>query len=189
MQCKKRRTTTINYQQSPLMENHPSQLWDNCLSIIHDNISQQMFDTWFKCINLCSFEDHKLTLGVPSAFVYEYVEEHFLDLLRKTITKVFAKYLKTHKTQSTPKSNHQTKPAFNPYTIHVQQTPVQNPSGRLWPTTSTHSSILTTTSRTLSKVPATNSYEASERPLAEPPHAPSTRCSSTATLVWEKRTW
>ena len=73
------------------MENHPSQLWDNCLSIIHDNISQQLFDTWFKCINLCSFEDHKLTLGVPSAFVYEYVEEHFLDLLRKTITKVFGK--------------------------------------------------------------------------------------------------
>ena len=50
-----------------------------------------MFDTWFKCINLCSFEDHKLTLGVPSAFVYEFVEEHFLDLLRKTITKVFGK--------------------------------------------------------------------------------------------------
>ena len=73
------------------MENHPSQLWDNCLSIIHDNISQQQFDTWFKCINLCSFEDHKLTLGVPSAFVYEFVEEHFLDLLRKTITKVFGK--------------------------------------------------------------------------------------------------
>ena len=73
------------------MENNPSHLWEKCLSIIHDNISQQQFDTWFKCINLCTFKDHKLTLIVPSPFVYEFVEEHYLDLLRKTITKVFGK--------------------------------------------------------------------------------------------------
>lgn len=73
------------------MNTSPSQQWEHCLSIIKDNISQQQFDTWFQYINLCDYEDHKLTLGVPSEFVYEYVEEHYLDLLRKTITRVFGK--------------------------------------------------------------------------------------------------
>lgn len=71
------------------MGNNPNELWRRCLEIIHDNISQQQFDTWFAYINLKSFADKKLVLSVPSQFVYEFVEEHFLDLLKKTITKVF----------------------------------------------------------------------------------------------------
>lgn len=71
------------------MGNNPNELWRRCLEIIHDNITQQQFDTWFAYINLKSFADKKLVLSVPSQFVYEFVEEHFLDLLKKTITKVF----------------------------------------------------------------------------------------------------
>ena len=71
------------------MGNNPNELWRRCLEIIHDNITQQQFDTWFAYINLKSFADKRLVLSVPSQFVYEFVEEHFLDLLKKTITKVF----------------------------------------------------------------------------------------------------
>lgn len=70
------------------MEN-PAARWNECLNIIRDNITQQQFDTWFGCMSFNSFEENTLKLNVPGAFVYEFVEAHYLDLLKKTITKVY----------------------------------------------------------------------------------------------------
>jgi len=74
------------------MEQSPEAVWKECLDIIRDNISRQSFKTWFaplKAVNLENDSDLiKLTVQLPSRFYYEWLEEHYFALLRKTITKV-----------------------------------------------------------------------------------------------------
>lgn len=67
------------------MQKTLEQVWENCLNIIKDNVSPQNFKTWFEPIKPIRLENKVLTIEVPSQFVYEWLEEHYLDLLRKTI--------------------------------------------------------------------------------------------------------
>ncbi|MCQ2331862.1 MAG: chromosomal replication initiator protein DnaA [Paludibacteraceae bacterium] len=69
------------------MERH-QQLWNECLSIIKDNISEDHYKTWFMPIVPIKFDGKDLLLQVPSQFFYEYIEECFADLIRKSIEKV-----------------------------------------------------------------------------------------------------
>lgn len=62
-------------------------VWENCLSVIKDNVSLQSFKTWFDPITPLKLEDNVLTIQVPSQFFYEWLEEHYITLLRKTIKK------------------------------------------------------------------------------------------------------
>ncbi len=62
--------------------------WDKCLSIIKDNIPTSSFKTWFEPIVPVKLENKILTIQVPSAFFYEYLEEQFIDILRKTLRNV-----------------------------------------------------------------------------------------------------
>lgn len=67
--------------------NH-SEAWEKCLSIIKDNVPFSSFKTWFEPIVPIKLEDRVLTIQVPSAFFYEYLEEQFIDILRKTLVNV-----------------------------------------------------------------------------------------------------
>lgn len=67
--------------------NDAKQIWANCLRIIEDNISPSSFKTWFNPIEPIRLENNVLTLQVPSQFFYEWLEEHYIDLLKKTIRK------------------------------------------------------------------------------------------------------
>ncbi|MBK8847922.1 MAG: chromosomal replication initiator protein DnaA [Bacteroidetes bacterium] len=69
------------------MEKNFASVWDNCIKLIKDNVSQQNFKTWFEPIKPIKLESNILTIEVPSQFVYEWLEEHYIDLLRKTIKK------------------------------------------------------------------------------------------------------
>ena len=60
-------------------------VWKNCLRIIKDNIPAQSFKTWFEPINAVKLEGSILTIQVPSMFFYEWLEEHYVSLLRTTI--------------------------------------------------------------------------------------------------------
>lgn len=64
-------------------------LWEHCLKIIGDNLSESSFNTFFKSIIPVEYKGKTLTLGVPSHFVCEYLEEHYLDLLRTTLYRVY----------------------------------------------------------------------------------------------------
>ena len=74
------------------MELSAEAVWQDCLQIIRDNISRQSFKTWFeplKAVDLHQDGDClKLTIQLPSRFYYEWLEEHYFALLRRTITKV-----------------------------------------------------------------------------------------------------
>lgn len=67
-------------------KNHES-IWANCLKVIKDNVSLQSFKTWFEPIKPIRFKSDILTLQVPSHFFYEWLEEHYIDLLKKVIKK------------------------------------------------------------------------------------------------------
>lgn len=69
------------------MEQLAKKIWDNCLKIIRDNINHQSFRTWFEPIRPVKLKDHVLTIQVPSQFFYEWLEEHYIDLLKRTIKK------------------------------------------------------------------------------------------------------
>ncbi len=56
--------------------------------IIRDNVSQQVFKTWFDQIRPLTWDGSQLTVEVPSQFFYEWIEEHYSSLLQKTIQKV-----------------------------------------------------------------------------------------------------
>jgi chromosomal replication initiator protein len=66
--------------------------WHECLEIIRDNVNRQSFATWFEPLEAQSLEEEddlcKLTIQLPSRFYYEWLEEHYFSLLRKTVTRV-----------------------------------------------------------------------------------------------------
>lgn len=62
-------------------------IWNNCLKVIKDNIEDQSFKTWFVPIKPVQLDGNVLTIQVPSNFYYEWIEEHYIDLLRRTIKK------------------------------------------------------------------------------------------------------
>ena len=63
-------------------------IWNECLRIIEQNVEPQQFKVWFCRIRPVSLVDSKLTVAVPSLFFQEYMESAFLDILRKTLTRV-----------------------------------------------------------------------------------------------------
>ena len=62
-------------------------IWNSCLKVIKDNIPLQAFKTWFEPIVPVKLESHILTIQVPSHFFYEWLEEHYITLLKKVIKK------------------------------------------------------------------------------------------------------
>lgn len=62
-------------------------VWNNCLDIIKDNVSPQSYRTWFQPIKAVKLKSSILTIQVPSQFFYEWLEQHYIDLLKKTIKK------------------------------------------------------------------------------------------------------
>jgi len=62
-------------------------VWNNCLNVIKDNVPSISFRTWFEPIVPLKLENDVLTIQVPSPFFYEYLEEQYIDILRKVIKK------------------------------------------------------------------------------------------------------
>lgn len=63
------------------------EVWGRCLQIISDNIPSHSFKTWFIPIKPVKLENKVLTLEVPSHFFYEFIEENFIDLLKKVLSR------------------------------------------------------------------------------------------------------
>jgi chromosomal replication initiator protein len=67
-------------------KNH-EEIWSRCLAIIKDNVNLQSYKTWFEPIKPLRIKDDVLTIQVPSQFFYEWLEEHYITLLKKTVKK------------------------------------------------------------------------------------------------------
>ncbi|MDX2174602.1 MAG: chromosomal replication initiator protein DnaA [Bacteroidota bacterium] len=70
-----------------MKEKTAEQIWKDCLEIVKDNVSAQNFKTWFEPIKAIKINNNVLTIQVPSQFFYEWLEEHYITLIKKVIKK------------------------------------------------------------------------------------------------------
>jgi chromosomal replication initiator protein len=117
------------------------QVWENCLKIFRDNINHQSFKTWFEPIKAVSLEDNVLTIEVPSQFFYEWLEEHYVEIIAKTIKRELGKsarleyrVLIENQSKQNPASVRMPAGTHNPTAennymdvLHRDETPVKNP--------------------------------------------------------------
>jgi chromosomal replication initiator protein len=68
-----------------MSEKNAEQVWSNCLKLIQDNVSPQSYKTWFEPIKPIKLENKILNIQVPSQFFFEWLEEHYVSLLRKAL--------------------------------------------------------------------------------------------------------
>lgn len=70
--------------------------WDKSLAQIRSNVTAQIYNTWFKPIIFEHFDEAQgmILVQVPSPFVYEYLEENFVDLLSKVLHENFGPEIK-----------------------------------------------------------------------------------------------
>lgn len=61
------------------------EIWNNCLSVIKDNVTEEAYKTWFEPIVPVSLENNLFILQVPSPFFAEFLDEHHLNLLKPVI--------------------------------------------------------------------------------------------------------
>lgn len=68
-------------------------LWESCQRYIQQNVSPEEYQKWFSGIELESYNEASLTLKlwVPSLYISDYLETHYLDLLRRTFINTFGR--------------------------------------------------------------------------------------------------
>tara|TARA_B100000579_G_scaffold80376_1_gene62548 strand:- start:2566 stop:3993 length:1428 start_codon:yes stop_codon:yes gene_type:complete len=73
------------------METNVNKVWENCLAFIKDNIQSQAYKTWFEPIIPVKLSDNSLSIQVPSKFFYEWLEEHYVKILKTALIKELGK--------------------------------------------------------------------------------------------------
>lgn len=76
------------------MELTHTQLWDKCLQIFRDNLSEEQYNAWFKGITCESYQNDELKIVVPSPYFVEHLEQRFLKLIAAVIRKVYGENVK-----------------------------------------------------------------------------------------------
>ncbi|MFT4740722.1 MAG: chromosomal replication initiator protein [Algoriphagus sp.] len=70
---------------STVATNSASLVWENCLKVIRQHTSDQSFKTWFEPVMPYRLSGKKLIIQVPSQFFYEWLEDNYVELLRKAL--------------------------------------------------------------------------------------------------------
>lgn len=81
-------------------------VWNRCLNFIKDNVNTTAYNTWFEPIVPLKYENKALTIGVPSPFFYEYLEEKYVGLLRAALYKEIGEGTELMYSILTDKTNH-----------------------------------------------------------------------------------
>jgi chromosomal replication initiator protein len=67
------------------MEMDNVRVWDECLSLLRKRIRQQSFCTWLKATRGLPSPEGSIRVAVPNKFVADWLEEHYLSLIRESI--------------------------------------------------------------------------------------------------------
>lgn len=89
-----------------MMEINHVELWNRCLRLIKDNVTEPAYNTWFKPIIPLKYENKTLTVEVPSQFFYEFIEEKYLELLKPILYKEIGEGARLMYSVLTDKTNH-----------------------------------------------------------------------------------
>lgn len=78
----------LGHSETLVREDDPAPAWGRCLDLIRESVTMQAFKVWFEPIKPLRLDDATLTIQVPSQFFYEWIEEHYYALVRKTVVQV-----------------------------------------------------------------------------------------------------
>ena len=118
------------------MVKDPKALWDNCLHLIKENVTEQQYRTWFEPIVFENYQEDARTLlvQVPSMYVYEYLEEYYVGLLSKVIIRYFGQGAKLQYRVVTDKTNDLTQVVEAEEPVNIEPAPATNRANKA-PTT------------------------------------------------------
>ena len=71
-----------------MIEEDYKRVWAECLDVIKDTLgpeNRKAYETWFTPIVPLQLDGTTLIVQVPSPFFYEWIEEHYIDLLKRVI--------------------------------------------------------------------------------------------------------
>ncbi|CAH1000250.1 Chromosomal replication initiator protein DnaA [Neolewinella maritima] len=60
-------------------------VWEKCLLIIRQSVDPQSYQTWFAPIRPIALATNELTIQVPHRLFYEFLEEHYIDVLKRAL--------------------------------------------------------------------------------------------------------
>ena len=78
------------------MQKSHKALWDNCLHLIRQNVTEQIYKTWFEPIVFESYNEQEKTVlvQVPSPYIYEYLEQYYVRLMAWALANSFKANIK-----------------------------------------------------------------------------------------------
>ena len=114
------------------MVNDHNIVWGNCLQTIKNHVSAQSFKTWFEPIKPLRLENESLTIQVPNKIFYEWLEDHFVTLLKSTIRKELGEKAKLEyqipiNKSTTPNNGHRSKHSDEAIPGMVSSDAIKNP--------------------------------------------------------------
>jgi chromosomal replication initiator protein len=109
-----------------LMQKSHKALWDNCLHLIRQNVTEQTYKTWFEPIVFESYDEKLSTVlvQVPSPYIYEYLEQYYVRLIAWALNNSFAANVKLKYRLVVDKENSKTQvvEGDGPSAIEAQET-------------------------------------------------------------------
>ncbi len=70
--------------------------WSRCLEIIRGRVNSQSYKTWFEPIQPLKFESDRFYIQVPSQFFSEWLDEHYVPIIREVFAQVTGREVEFH---------------------------------------------------------------------------------------------
>lgn len=67
------------------------QMWNRCLELVRDNVSQEQYECWFSPLRFMRFENETLTVACPSQVHADYIEDKLITIFGRAVLHVFGK--------------------------------------------------------------------------------------------------
>lgn len=77
-----------------MTERAPAEIWEECLRVLKELVSQQIYLTYFETIEVVAYDGADIYLRVPSEHYKQYIEEKLISHLRRAINKVVGRNVK-----------------------------------------------------------------------------------------------
>jgi chromosomal replication initiator protein len=78
----------INLETTSSINTDANLVWKNCLTRIKENVTLMTYNTWFLPIRPISIDDNNLKVQLPNQFFWEWIDEHFSTIVKRTIRDV-----------------------------------------------------------------------------------------------------
>lgn len=76
--------------------NSHTNLWEDCLALIKQQISESEYNMWFKDIDVVDYTGNDLKLMVPTPLFAEHIEANYLDIIGPILHKVYGPAVQLH---------------------------------------------------------------------------------------------